>query len=72
VRKKSADTWRRGVVFVRELVPRRAIALVARTFYGENMSLADETSDRSSRSKMSWNTLATRTQMGIAQDERKR
>ena len=36
VRKKSADTWRRGVVFVRELVPRRAIALVAHTFYGEN------------------------------------
>src|SRR5256714_14501978 len=36
VRKKSADTWRRGVVFVREFVPRRAIAIVARTFYGEN------------------------------------
>ncbi len=36
VRKKSADTWRRGVVFVRELVPRRAIAIVARTFYGEH------------------------------------
>jgi uncharacterized protein len=36
VRKKSADLWRRGVVFVRELVPRRAIATVARTFYGEN------------------------------------
>ncbi len=36
VRKKSADRWRRGVVFIRELVPRRAIALVARTFYGEN------------------------------------
>jgi uncharacterized protein len=36
VRKKSADIWRRGVVFVRELVPRRAIALVARVFYGEN------------------------------------
>ncbi len=36
VRKKSADTWRRGVVFVRELVPRRAIATIARTFYGEN------------------------------------
>src|SRR5437660_12067381 len=35
VRKKSADTWRRGVVFVREMVPRRAIALVARAFYGE-------------------------------------
>jgi uncharacterized protein len=36
VRKKSADAWRRGVVFIRELVPRRAIALVARAFYGEN------------------------------------
>jgi len=35
VRKKSADTWRRGVVFLRELVPRRAIAVVARAFYGE-------------------------------------
>jgi len=35
VRRKSADTWRRGVVFVRELVPRRAVALVARAFYGE-------------------------------------
>jgi len=36
VRRQSADTWRRGVVFVRELVPRRAIALVARACYGEN------------------------------------
>jgi len=37
VRRKSANsTWQRGVVFIRELVPRRAIALVARTFYGEN------------------------------------
>ena len=35
VRKQSADTWRRGVVFIRELVPKRAIAIVARTFYGE-------------------------------------
>jgi uncharacterized protein len=35
VRRKSADTWRRGVVFVRELVPRLAIARVARVFYGE-------------------------------------
>jgi hypothetical protein len=35
VRKKSADTWRRGVVFVWEFVPKRAIALIARSFYGE-------------------------------------
>jgi uncharacterized protein len=36
VRRKSADTWRRGVVFIRELVPRRAVAFVARSFYGEH------------------------------------
>jgi uncharacterized protein YqjF (DUF2071 family) len=35
VRKKSADTWRCGVVFVREFVPKRAVALIARSFYGE-------------------------------------
>ena len=35
VRKKSDEAWRRGVVFVRELVPRIAIALTARVFYGE-------------------------------------
>ena len=36
VRKKSADTWRRGVGFIREMVPRYAIALIARACYGEN------------------------------------
>lgn len=36
VKRKLPDgTWRRGVTFVQEMVPRRAIAWVARTFYGE-------------------------------------
>src|SRR5437879_5755934 len=35
VRRKTAEGWRRGVVFIKELVPRRAIAFVARTCYGE-------------------------------------
>ncbi|MEO5721840.1 MAG: DUF2071 domain-containing protein [Chthoniobacterales bacterium] len=35
VRHRAADGWRRGVTFVRELVPRRAIATVARVFYEE-------------------------------------
>jgi uncharacterized protein len=35
VRRKTEAGWRRGVVFVRELVPRRAIAFIARKFYGE-------------------------------------
>ncbi len=38
VRRKTGGGWRRGVVFVRELVPRRAIAFIARTFYGEPYS----------------------------------
>jgi uncharacterized protein YqjF (DUF2071 family) len=35
VRKKSGETWRRGVVFIRELVPKFAVAVTARVFYGE-------------------------------------
>jgi uncharacterized protein YqjF (DUF2071 family) len=36
VRHKAEDGWRRGVVFIKELVPRHTIAWVARSFYGEN------------------------------------
>lgn len=36
VRRKADGTWRRGVVFIKEIVPRQAIALVARRIYGEN------------------------------------
>src|SRR5512134_261755 len=36
VRRKASDGWRRGVVFVKEIVPRAAIALTARIVYGEN------------------------------------
>lgn len=35
VRRLSVGGWRRGVVFIRELVPRRAIAWVARLLYNE-------------------------------------
>ena len=71
VRRKSADTWRRGVVFIRELVPRRAIALVARTFYGENyiavpMKHEIEHLDRESEGGI---LVAPRPQMGITQND---
>ncbi len=36
VRREEGGEVRRGVVFIREIVPRRAIALIARTFYNEN------------------------------------
>jgi uncharacterized protein YqjF (DUF2071 family) len=35
VRRRIADGWQRGVVFVREIVPKRVIALVARVAYNE-------------------------------------
>src|SRR6478736_4737230 len=35
VRRKADDGWRRGVVFIKEIVPRAAIASIARTFYNE-------------------------------------
>ena len=38
VRHRSAAGWQRGVIFVREIVPRRAIATLARVFYGEPYS----------------------------------
>ncbi len=36
VRRKASDGWRRAVVFIKEIVPRVAIAWVARALYGEN------------------------------------
>ena len=36
VRRKADGEWRRAVAFVKELVPRAAIAWVARALYGEN------------------------------------
>ena len=59
VRKKSADTWRRGVVFIRELVPKIAIAVTARVFYGEPylaLPMRSEVEDRDGivRVKYEW------------------
>ena len=36
VRRKAPDGWRRGVVFIKEIVPRQAIATIARLVYNEN------------------------------------
>jgi len=36
VRRRGEEGWRRGVVFIQELVPRAAIAFIARKVYNEN------------------------------------
>jgi uncharacterized protein len=38
VRRRAEEGWRRGVVFIKEIVPRWAIATVARVVYNENYS----------------------------------
>jgi len=38
VRREAAEGWRRGVVFIRELVPKYAVAAVARLLFKENYS----------------------------------
>ncbi|QDT75792.1 YqjF family protein [Lacipirellula limnantheis] len=35
IRRRGPEGWRRGVAFVRELAPKRAVALVANRLYGE-------------------------------------
>lgn len=50
VKRETGEETRRGVVFVKEIVPRRAISFVARTLYGEpyecwRMSHAHEGND---------------------------
>lgn len=35
VRCREGDQWKRGVVFIKEIVPRRMITLIANTFYKE-------------------------------------
>jgi hypothetical protein len=59
VRRRSAGEWRRGVVFVKELVPRFAIAAVARLVYGENyVSLPMRHEDEGGRLAYEWKGAA--------------
>jgi len=36
VRRKEGDIWKRGVVFIKEIVPKYALAFIANLFYKEN------------------------------------
>ncbi len=63
VRHRSGDEWRRGVAFVKEIVPRTAIALVARWAYNEQyialpmrsaIELPAESNENSGSMSYSW------------------
>lgn len=36
VKKKEGDLWKRGVVFIKEIVPKPALSLIANSVYKEN------------------------------------
>ncbi|MDX2030393.1 MAG: DUF2071 domain-containing protein [Blastocatellia bacterium] len=75
VRRWSGEEWRRGVVFIKEIVPRAAIATVARVVYNENyvtcrmrhrIDSASGVVEYSWRDSESWNRVHVRT-VGAAQ-----
>jgi uncharacterized protein len=45
VRYKNANEWRRGVVFIKEIVPRATLTFVANTLYGEHYQTLPMTHD---------------------------
>lgn len=59
VKKKEKDGWKRGVVFIKEIVPKSALSFVANTFYKENyitMPMKNEIHEKDGeiRVKYSW------------------
>src|SRR6185369_13809013 len=65
VRRKDHDGWKRGVVFLKEIVPKRAIAALARGLYNENYvampmahRLEGDLVEYSWRFEGKWNRLA--------------
>lgn len=52
VRHKNGNEWKRGVVFIKEIVPRAALTFVANTIYGEHyqtMPMAHEWSEKNGK-----------------------
>lgn len=69
VRYKDGDTWKRGVVFIKEIVPKFALSVVANTIYNENYetmpmthswteSEEDRTAEYRWRCKNEWQSLS--------------
>ena len=71
VRRFTGGEWRRGVVFIKELVPRRAIAGTARWFYNENydavpMSHGDVADGTTRKVSYGWSFAGRENQMEVS------
>ena len=70
VRREAGDEVRRGVVFVKEIVPRRAIATVARAMYGEPYERWNTSSFRDDEHvRYSWEKRAVANTLSVARGE---
>ena len=70
VRRETEGEVRRGVVFIKEIVPRRAIATVARVVYGEpyeRWNMSHECSDE--RVEYAWSKNDIRNVFSVERDE---
>ena len=70
VRRETEGEVRRGVVFIKEIVPRRAIATVARVVYGEpyeRWNMSHECSDE--RVEYAWSKNDIRNAFSVERDE---
>lgn len=70
-REGKSDDWRRGVVFIREIVPRRAIATIARILYHEKyvalpMSHQIERDNSKLSVQYQWTSQGRRNQLSVA------
>jgi uncharacterized protein YqjF (DUF2071 family) len=71
VRRREGSEWRRGVVFIREIVPRRAIAAVAKLFYNEKyvalpMCHRIQRQDRSLEVQYEWTFQGKSNELNVA------
>lgn len=84
VKRFDGDEWKRGVVFIKEIVPKRAISIVANTVYKENYKTCKMTHEWSEktdslhikytwRHQKKWNSIQIEaskelTEIGLASD----
>jgi uncharacterized protein len=74
VRRKSSSGWRRGVAFLRELVPRLAVVLVARAAFGERYHRAPmmhrvRTGENTVEAEYAWGGAGSRCAMRVSTRE---
>ncbi|MEJ7559433.1 MAG: DUF2071 domain-containing protein [Pedobacter sp.] len=75
VRYRDAGVWKRGVVFIKEIVPKYALSFVANTLYNENyetlpMKHSWETSNDEMRVEYSWKVQGKWQALSVCADKK--